>query len=242
MAWSTLRAQHGRADGAHPWQVMDGGDTASQRFIADELTRARPDDAVLSEEGLEDPRRFTWTGSGSSIRSTARASTASRGGRTGRCTSRCGTTATSWPGPWACRRSALSFATDPAPVAAAVERERPRARDVAIAGAVRRGRRRPRPRRRGRALGSAGAKAMSVVTGDDRHLRPRRRHVPVGLGRAGGRGARRRPARQPHRRVTDRLQRPRSVAARLARCAGPSWPSRCSTRCVGMRRSTRPTG
>ncbi|CAN5738469.1 MAG: inositol monophosphatase family protein [Ilumatobacteraceae bacterium] len=44
--------------GAPPWQVMDGGDTASQRFLADELGRLRPDDAVLSEEGLEDPRRF----------------------------------------------------------------------------------------------------------------------------------------------------------------------------------------
>jgi 3'(2'), 5'-bisphosphate nucleotidase len=44
--------------GARPWQVMDGGDTASQRFLADELARVRPDDAVLSEEGLEDPRRF----------------------------------------------------------------------------------------------------------------------------------------------------------------------------------------
>jgi 3'(2'), 5'-bisphosphate nucleotidase len=47
------------AGGAHTWQVMDGGDTASQRFIADELGRLRPDDPVLSEEGLEDPRRFT---------------------------------------------------------------------------------------------------------------------------------------------------------------------------------------
>ena len=45
--------------GAHTWQVMDAGDTASQRFLADELTRVRPDDAVLSEEGLEDPRLFT---------------------------------------------------------------------------------------------------------------------------------------------------------------------------------------
>jgi 3'(2'), 5'-bisphosphate nucleotidase len=47
------------AEGAHQWQVMDGGDTASHRFIADELARLRPADAVLSEEGLEDPRRFT---------------------------------------------------------------------------------------------------------------------------------------------------------------------------------------
>lgn len=45
-------------DGAHTWQVMDGGDTSSQRFLADELGRVRPHDAVLSEEGLEDPRRF----------------------------------------------------------------------------------------------------------------------------------------------------------------------------------------
>jgi len=41
-----------------PWQVMDGGDAAAQRFIEDQLRRHRPDDAVLSEEGLEDPRRF----------------------------------------------------------------------------------------------------------------------------------------------------------------------------------------
>ncbi len=47
------------AEGAHTWQVMDGGDTAAQRFISDELTRLRPDDPVLSEEGIEDPRRFT---------------------------------------------------------------------------------------------------------------------------------------------------------------------------------------
>lgn len=46
------------SSGAHTWQVMDGGDTASQRFLADELTRVRPNDPVLSEEGLEDPRRF----------------------------------------------------------------------------------------------------------------------------------------------------------------------------------------
>ncbi|MBA3289637.1 MAG: 3'(2'),5'-bisphosphate nucleotidase CysQ [Acidimicrobiia bacterium] len=52
-----LRAEM-TALGAHSWQVMDGGDTASHRYLADELDRVRPDDAVLSEEGLEDPRRF----------------------------------------------------------------------------------------------------------------------------------------------------------------------------------------
>ena len=44
--------------GAHSWDVMDGGDAASQHYLADQLRQHRPDDAVLSEEGLEDPRRF----------------------------------------------------------------------------------------------------------------------------------------------------------------------------------------
>jgi 3'(2'), 5'-bisphosphate nucleotidase len=47
------------ADRMPSWQVMDGGDAAAQRFIEDQLRELRPDDAVLSEEGLEDPRRFT---------------------------------------------------------------------------------------------------------------------------------------------------------------------------------------
>jgi 3'(2'), 5'-bisphosphate nucleotidase len=46
------------SDGAHYWEVMDEGDAVSHRFIADELRRWRPDDAVLDEEGREDPRRF----------------------------------------------------------------------------------------------------------------------------------------------------------------------------------------
>lgn len=44
--------------GAPAWQVMDTGDLASHRFIVTALAEARPNDAVLSEEGLEDPRRF----------------------------------------------------------------------------------------------------------------------------------------------------------------------------------------
>ena len=44
--------------GAPAWQVMDTGDLVSHRYLAEELARARPLDAVLSEEGLEDPRRF----------------------------------------------------------------------------------------------------------------------------------------------------------------------------------------
>ena len=44
--------------GIAPWEVMDRGDQVAQHFLATELASARPDDAVLSEEGLEDPRRF----------------------------------------------------------------------------------------------------------------------------------------------------------------------------------------
>ncbi len=44
--------------GASSWDVKDEGDAAGQRFLAEQLARHRPDDAVLSEEGYEDPRRF----------------------------------------------------------------------------------------------------------------------------------------------------------------------------------------
>jgi 3'(2'), 5'-bisphosphate nucleotidase len=46
------------ADGAHPWDVMDVGDAESHRYLAGELLAHRSTDAVLSEEGIEDPRRF----------------------------------------------------------------------------------------------------------------------------------------------------------------------------------------
>ena len=45
-------------DGAHAWDVMDHGDAIAHEFIAHELRTHRPDDAVLDEEGKEDPRRF----------------------------------------------------------------------------------------------------------------------------------------------------------------------------------------
>jgi 3'(2'), 5'-bisphosphate nucleotidase len=44
--------------GAPSWQIMDSGDLASHRFLMQALHDAHPDDAVLSEEGTEDPRRF----------------------------------------------------------------------------------------------------------------------------------------------------------------------------------------
>ena len=45
--------------GAHPWQVMDTGDIASHRFLMAALAEARPDDAILSEEGSDDRSRVT---------------------------------------------------------------------------------------------------------------------------------------------------------------------------------------
>jgi 3'(2'), 5'-bisphosphate nucleotidase len=44
--------------GASTWDVKDAGDAIAQEFLASEFAKHRPDDAVLSEEGSEDPRRF----------------------------------------------------------------------------------------------------------------------------------------------------------------------------------------
>lgn len=44
--------------GASIWDVRDAGDAAAQRYLAGELHTLRVDDAVLSEEGLEDVRRY----------------------------------------------------------------------------------------------------------------------------------------------------------------------------------------
>jgi len=46
------------ADHLSYWDVMDTGDMLSHQYIAKELTEHRPGDAVLDEEGREDPRRF----------------------------------------------------------------------------------------------------------------------------------------------------------------------------------------
>ena len=45
------------AQGLNHWSVKDAGDDAAQSFLMNELRALRPDDAVLSEEGREDPRR-----------------------------------------------------------------------------------------------------------------------------------------------------------------------------------------
>ncbi len=152
--------------GVAPWELMDAGDMASQCFLADELARCRPNDAVLSEEGLEDPRRFTTE----RVWIVDPLDGTHEYGERGR---------TDWAvhiALWANNEFAagavslpalgLVFSTDPAPILGPPQRERPRLitsrnrnpRSAVIvanalgADAVR--------------LGSAGAKAMAVVVGE----------------------------------------------------------------------------
>ncbi len=152
--------------GAPAWHIMDAGDLASHRFLLQALTDARPDDAVLSEEGFEDPRRFdadrVWI--------VDPLDGTSEFGEHGRHdwavhvalwdADHLGAGAVSIPA------LDLTFCTDPPPVVPTTGRSRPRlvtSRNrnpyVAVvvanaldADAVR--------------LGSAGAKAMAIVTGE----------------------------------------------------------------------------
>jgi 3'(2'), 5'-bisphosphate nucleotidase len=48
-----------RADGDDPDGLRKAGDRSSHEFLASELARLRPGDAVLSEEGKDDPARLT---------------------------------------------------------------------------------------------------------------------------------------------------------------------------------------
>jgi 3'(2'), 5'-bisphosphate nucleotidase len=48
-----------RAPGARPDDLRQAGDRQSHEFLAGELGRLRPGDAVLSEEGRDDPARLT---------------------------------------------------------------------------------------------------------------------------------------------------------------------------------------
>jgi 3'(2'), 5'-bisphosphate nucleotidase len=48
-----------RARGGHPDDLREAGDRQSHEFLAGELARLRPGDAVLSEEGRDDPARLT---------------------------------------------------------------------------------------------------------------------------------------------------------------------------------------
>jgi 3'(2'), 5'-bisphosphate nucleotidase len=48
-----------RANGGDPADLRRAGDRLSHEFLAAELARLRPDDAVLSEEGVDDPARLS---------------------------------------------------------------------------------------------------------------------------------------------------------------------------------------
>jgi len=48
-----------RAQGGEPAALRDAGDRLSHEFLVAELARLRPDDAVLSEEGKDDPARLS---------------------------------------------------------------------------------------------------------------------------------------------------------------------------------------
>ena len=55
---NTLRTQL-FSEGASPWHVMDTGDATGHRFLVDALAQHRPNDAVLSEEGADNPKRLS---------------------------------------------------------------------------------------------------------------------------------------------------------------------------------------
>ena len=152
--------------GAPSWQLMDAGDLASHRFVVSELARCRPNDAVLSEEGLEDARRF----SADRVWIVDPLDGTNEYGERGR---------TDWAvhvalwadggfvaGSVSLPALNLVFATDPAPKLVPQQRDRPRlitsrSRNpyAAVIVANKLGADAVR-------LGSAGAKAMAVVTGD----------------------------------------------------------------------------
>ncbi|WP_298322318.1 3'(2'),5'-bisphosphate nucleotidase CysQ [Haloactinopolyspora sp.] len=51
-----LRRTHGPVDGGR--ELRDAGDRAAQRYLDEQLSTHRPDDAVLSEEAADDPARL----------------------------------------------------------------------------------------------------------------------------------------------------------------------------------------
>jgi 3'(2'), 5'-bisphosphate nucleotidase len=154
------------SEGAHTWQVMDGGDTASQRFISDELRRLRPDDPILSEEGLEDPRRFTIDRAWIIDPLDGTREFGEPGRRDWAVHIALWADGAFVAGAVSLPALGVTFAADPAPVVPEVDRERPilvtsRSRAPYAAAVVAHALDAEAVR-----LGSAGAKAMSVVNGE----------------------------------------------------------------------------
>ena len=156
------------AAGADPAELRAEGDRSSHEFIVAALAAAHPDDAVLSEEGVDDAERLlgaerVW------IVDPARrhaASSARRDAPTGRCTSRWRSTVQIAAAAVALPARGSPSTRRPPPVLAPPHDGPPRlvvsrTRPPAIAETL-------AERLGGElvALGSAGAKAMAVVLGD----------------------------------------------------------------------------
>jgi 3'(2'), 5'-bisphosphate nucleotidase len=152
--------------GAHSWQVMDSGDMGSHEFLMKELTDARPNDAVLSEEGRDDRKRLTadrvWI-----VDPLDGTNEYGEEGRTDWAVhvalwegNRLSAGAVSLPAQGTC------YSTEPAPAVAPWPRDRrprivtSRTRTPYVAAAIAQA-----LDAEGMRLGSAGAKAMAVVTG-----------------------------------------------------------------------------
>jgi 3'(2'), 5'-bisphosphate nucleotidase len=154
------------AAGASIWDIKDTGDALAQKYLAEEFSIHRPDDAVLSEEGREDPRRFA----GERVWIVDPLDGTREYGEHGRIDwavhialwtiDRFAAAAVSLPA------LGRTFSTDPAPAMPSTTRERPllvtsRSRAPYAAMLVAEGLGCDAVR-----LGSAGAKAMSVVMGE----------------------------------------------------------------------------
>ena len=147
-----------------------------------------PRPAVLSEEAADDDGAWTRTGCGSSIRSTGPASSPSRPAPTGRCTSPWWSTACSRRAPWRCPAAASLSTRAP--------RRRPGRATMARPGWSSAAPGRPSTpsawpdaRRRAGPDGIRRRQGHGRGARRRRRLRPLRRPVRVGLGRAGRRRA-----------------------------------------------------
>ena len=204
------------------------GDKRSHDFLMEALAAERPDDAVLSEEGADDPVRLTaervWIvdpldgtrefselgrdGLGGARRAVAVARRT--GGRRGRPSGARHYAGHARPS----RRHRLPRASP----RIVVSRTRPPAIALAVRDAL-----------DGTLveMGSAGAKVASVVQGHLRHLRARGRPVRMGLGGAGRGGARRRTAHVAHRRLAAGSTTSPTRCCPISWCAVRSSRTRC---------------
>ena len=198
-AGQLLLAVRDRARRRRPGRAEGAGRPVQRRTCwPARLGELRPGDAVLSEEAADDPRAARPpTGSGSSTRWTAPASSPSRPARLGRPRRAVGGRRAGRRRGRAARRSAPSWPPTRPRVAARPARRRSAADRGQPDPPAGRGRARS-PRALGAELvpmGSAGVQGRRRRARRGRRVRPRRRPVRVGLGRAGRRGPRRRAAR-----------------------------------------------